>query len=115
MTTYRDVLRCLAMNDRRFLERDLALDTNVDQSSPLSPMVQSLVRVAVLVADDAPTEAFRWAIDDALEWGADAEDVVAILGAVAPLTGITKVVAAAPKVALALDYDVDAALEALDT
>ena len=42
------------------------------------------------------------------------EEIVATLEAVTPITGAARVVQCAPKVALALDYDVDAALERHD-
>jgi hypothetical protein len=41
-------------------------------------------------------------------------EIVATLGAVTPVTGAAQVVSSAPKVALALGYDVEAALESLD-
>ncbi len=42
------------------------------------------------------------------------DEIVATLEAVSPVTGAARVVLAAPKVSLALGYDVEAALERLD-
>jgi hypothetical protein len=42
------------------------------------------------------------------------DEIVACLEAVTPVTGAARVVQCAPKVALALGYDVDAALERYD-
>jgi hypothetical protein len=72
------------------------------------------VRVAATVAVDAATASFQHAVALALAAGAKSEEVVAILEAVAPVTGASRVVQCAPKVALALSYDVDAALERRD-
>jgi len=49
----------------------------------------------------------------ALAAGATREEIVASLEAVTPVTGAPRVVGCAPKVALALGYDVAAALERL--
>ena len=48
----------------------------------------------------------------ALGAGATADDIVDTLIAVAPIAGGVRVVAAAPALALAIGYDIDAALEA---
>jgi alkylhydroperoxidase/carboxymuconolactone decarboxylase family protein YurZ len=115
MAGYQEVLRCLAVNDRQFVANELAIDPVPGGISGLDPKIRSLVRIAVLVGNDGSVETFRWTIGDALEAGADADEIVGILLAVAPLIGVARVVASAPKVALALDYDIDAALERLDT
>ena len=46
--------------------------------------------------------------------GATADEIVGTLVAVVSLTGVPRAVAAAPKLGLALGYDVDAVLEGLD-
>lgn len=50
----------------------------------------------------------------ALAAGATSDEIVAALEAVTAVTGTARVVQCAPKVALALGYDVDAALERRD-
>ena len=47
----------------------------------------------------------------ALAAGATADEIVGTLMAVAPITGVARVLAAAPEFAMALDYDLDAAFE----
>ena len=47
----------------------------------------------------------------ALAAGASIDEIVGTLIAVAPTVGLARVVSAAPELALALGYDVDAALE----
>jgi 4-carboxymuconolactone decarboxylase len=53
-------------------------------------------------------------VDAALTAGATADEVTGTLVAVAPITGLARVVAAAPEVAHALGYDLDQAFEGLD-
>jgi hypothetical protein len=54
-------------------------------------------------------------VSDALESGLDFDDVVEALTALAPTLGIDRMVAIAPELARALGYDIDAALEHLET
>jgi 4-carboxymuconolactone decarboxylase len=63
------------------------------------------------VALDAACVSYQWGVQWALAAGATADEIVGTLMALAPVTGMARVVAAAPEVALALGYDVDAALE----
>jgi len=56
----------------------------------------------------------RLAVHDEALLGASSDEIVASLEAVTPVTGAARVVQCAPKVALRLGYDVDAALERLD-
>jgi alkylhydroperoxidase/carboxymuconolactone decarboxylase family protein YurZ len=57
---------------------------------------------------------YHWAVETALAAGATAEDVVGTLVAVAPISGLARVVSAAPEVALSLGYDLDVAFEELN-
>ena len=70
-----------------------------------------LVRVAALVVLDAATASYAHVMDLAEAAGVTAEEVVGALVAVIPATGGDRVVSAAPKPGLALDYDVDTELE----
>ena len=60
------------------------------------------------------TTSFQHAVTLALAAGVTSDQIVATLEAVTPVTGAPRVVQCAPKVALALGYDVDAALERRD-
>lgn len=62
----------------------------------------SLVKIAALVALDAPPASFVWQIGVAVAAGVTPEDIVGVLTAVAPQVGVPKVVAAAPEIMLAL-------------
>ena len=74
----------------------------------------ALVRLAATIAVDAAPSSLHRAVSHALAAGVTPDEVVATLEAVTPVTGAAQVVQCAPKIALALGYDVDAALERHD-
>ena len=80
----------------------------------LDDRTAALLRIAATVAVDAAPYSFQHAVALALAAGATNDEIVASLEAVTPVTGAARVVQCAPKVALALGYDVDAALERRD-
>ena len=82
--------------------------------SALDERTTALVRVAATIAVDAAPSSFQRAVTHALAAGATPDEIVATLEAVTPVTGAAQVVQCAPKLALALGYDVDAALEQHD-
>jgi 4-carboxymuconolactone decarboxylase len=112
MDDYKERLRGLALHDDRFLV--LLADESTSASVVLGSKTAALVRVAATVAVDAAPSSFQHAVAHALAAGARCDEIVATLEAVVPVTGATRVVAAAPKLALALGYDVEDALEQLD-
>jgi 4-carboxymuconolactone decarboxylase len=60
------------------------------------------VKIAALVAIDAPPASFAWQVANAVDVGVSAEEIVGVLRAVASEVGAPKVVAAAPEIMLAL-------------
>ena len=72
------------------------------EASPLSATTVALVRIATLIALDAPPASYGRQVTMALEAGASAEDILGVLRAVAPQVGTARVVAAAPELMLAL-------------
>jgi alkylhydroperoxidase/carboxymuconolactone decarboxylase family protein YurZ len=62
----------------------------------------ALVKIAALIALDAPPASYAWQIGNAVEDGVTPEDILGVLRAVAPQVGGPRVVAAAPEVMLAL-------------
>ena len=110
MAWFQEVLRHLAVNDRQMLGQ-LHVPDRIAGTPALDAREVALVRIASLVASDGPVETFRWNVGDALDAGASADMVVGVLIAVAPLVGFARVATTAPKIALALDYDLDSALE----
>jgi 4-carboxymuconolactone decarboxylase len=71
----------------------------------------ALARLAAVVSLGAPTTSCRWSAELAQEAGATEEEIVGVLWAVGPIVGLARVVAAAPALALAIGYDVEAAFE----
>ena len=70
-----------------------------------------LLQVAASVALGASAVCLQWSAARALAAGATRDEVADVLLAIAPVAGLGRVVSAAPTVAAALDYDIDAALE----
>jgi alkylhydroperoxidase/carboxymuconolactone decarboxylase family protein YurZ len=56
---------------------------------------------------------YHWCVGAALDAGATREEILGILIAVAPISGIARVVLATPDVALSMGYDLDVAFEEL--
>ena len=113
MDQYKEHLRRLAMHDEALVE--LILSEERTHTEPvLDERTAALVRVAATIAVDAPPSSFQHAVALALAAGVTSDQIVATLEAVTPVTGAPRVVQCAPKVALALGYDVDAALERPD-
>jgi 4-carboxymuconolactone decarboxylase len=114
VTQYEETLRRLAVRDDRYIEAVLGDEVENLEMSGLQPKAYALVRLAALIALDAPSASYQFAVDEALDAGATLEEMVGTLIAVIPVTGVPRVVGAAPKLGLALGYDVDAALERLE-
>jgi 4-carboxymuconolactone decarboxylase len=110
MDDYKEHLRRLAVHDDAFIGLLLA-EENTVIASALDMRTVALVRVAATIAIDAAPSSFQHAVAYALAAGATSDEIVATLEAVTPVTGAARVVQCAPKVALALDYDVEEALE----
>jgi alkylhydroperoxidase/carboxymuconolactone decarboxylase family protein YurZ len=96
---YTDRLRRLAANDAR-LEEDLEVEEVV-----LDPKTLALVRLAALVAVGGAEPTWGSEVDDAVNAGATTAEIVDVLSATIPIVGLPSVVAAAPKLALALGFD----------
>ena len=109
---YKEHLRRLAVHDSALVVSLTAEETPT--ASALDEKTVALVRIAASIALDAATASFQHAVALALAAGATRDEIVATLEAVTPVTGTSRVVAAAPKIALALGYDVEEALEELD-
>jgi 4-carboxymuconolactone decarboxylase len=97
-----DTLRGLAVGDSSVVEGLLGVQLENLEDSGLDPRVYGLVKIAALIALDAPPASFVAQVTFALEAGATAEELLGVLVAVSPQVGIPKVVAAAPELMLAL-------------
>jgi 4-carboxymuconolactone decarboxylase len=78
-------------------------------ASSLDPATLMLVRVAALVAVDAPTVSYLLNLGVASEVGLDAEQVRGVLAAIAPIVGTPRVAAATGKIVDALDVAIEIA------
>jgi len=79
------------------------------EASSLDPETLMLVRIAALAAVDAPAFSYLLNLAAASEAGVDAEHVRGVLTAIAPIVGTPRVVAAAGRIAEALDVAIEVA------
>lgn len=80
----------------------------------LDEKTRALVSIGAALAAGSPTSVVQSVADDAMAAGATAEDVVGVLLAVARTIGSAGVVACTSRLALAIGYDIDRALESTD-
>jgi 4-carboxymuconolactone decarboxylase len=103
-----DALSAVAVAEEGLIESLIGMQMQNLEVSGLDPKAYSLVKIAVLVAVDAPPASFVAQVAFAREAGVTPEEILGVLIAVAPQVGLPKVVAAAPEVMLALGLDVEA-------
>ena len=111
MSDYQETLRKLAVRDDAYVDLLLSDDRANEAASRLEGKSRALVRIGALIAVDAAPPSYMEAIEAARRWGASTDEITGCLIAVLPTVGVARVVSAAPKVALGLGYDVEAALE----
>lgn len=105
---YVDRLHRLAINQMAWAD-DPAHAADVEWLEPmLDARTLALVRLAALVAVGGAVPSYGAAADAAVDAGASAAEVVDVLIGVLPVIGAARVVAAAPRLAMALGYDADA-------
>jgi 4-carboxymuconolactone decarboxylase len=103
-----ELLRRLALNDERAVRRAVGGSAGeLWYEGALEPKAAALVRLGSLLSVGAATASCRVTVDVARAAGASDEEIVAVLVAVAPVVGGARLVAAAPRLALAIDYDVE--------
>ena len=92
---------------------DLLANMTADSiaASSLDPQTLMLVRIAALVAVDAPSVSYLMNLGAAADTGVDVEQVRGVLTAVAPIVGTARVATATGRLADALEI----ALEVADT
>jgi 4-carboxymuconolactone decarboxylase len=111
MPTAEETFRRLTIGDAALLSAITDLDSGDPALGRLDERSEALVRIGALVALDAPQSSYFAAVETAQRAGASLDDLLADLLAIAGLVGSARVVSAAPRIALAAGYDVDAALE----
>jgi 4-carboxymuconolactone decarboxylase len=104
-----DLLRRLALNDEnavRTVLQDGPRPAPVGRGG-LDFKTHALVRLGALLSVGAATDSCKLAVDLARAAGADDEELVGALVAVGPAIGFARLVAVAPRLALAIGYDID--------
>ncbi|MGB6453963.1 MAG: carboxymuconolactone decarboxylase family protein [Streptosporangiaceae bacterium] len=103
-----DTLAALAMGDSGVLGEVADLREQLRADSSLDPKSFALVKVAALVAMDAAPASYLFQVQLALDAGATAREILGVLTAVAPQTGMARVVSAAPEIMIALGLELPA-------
>jgi alkylhydroperoxidase/carboxymuconolactone decarboxylase family protein YurZ len=108
------VLRRLSIRDDAFIREVLVSAEDPGVAHPLDARTCAVSRIAALIALDAASPSYLTSVDEARAAGATDAEIVGTLVGLMPIVGVARVVSAAPKLALALGYDVEAALEDAD-
>ena len=105
---YTERLRRLAINDE-----EAAGDATQHAMVPcdLDARTLALVQLAALVAVGGEVPSYGAHADAAVGAGATSAEIVDVLVAIVPIVGLPRVVAAAPRLAMALGYDTEDALD----
>lgn len=86
----------------------LVTGNNRVTTTRLDQKVGLLVRLGALLTLGAATSSLRVTVDQAIQAGASEPEIVDVLVTVGPTVGLARVVAAAPRLADALGYDLEA-------
>jgi len=92
----------ISAGDMSVIETAVGLRDANREGSGLDGRTFALVKIAALIALDAPPSSYAWQIANALEEGVTPEDIVGVLRAVAPQVGGPRVISAAPEIMVAL-------------
>jgi alkylhydroperoxidase/carboxymuconolactone decarboxylase family protein YurZ len=114
MSAAEEAFRRLTIGDPALVASVANPPTGAPAVQRLDARTEALLQIAALIALDAPPSSFRPVVEMAMRSGARLEELLAGLLAVAGTVGSARVVSAAPRIAMAAGYDVDAALEELD-
>lgn len=109
---FQETLRRLAIFDEGIVEAGFGPD--LGQTPALDAKTVALLQVAVSVGMGSSAVCLQWSAARALAAGATKDEITDVLMAIVPVAGLGRIVSAAPEVATALDYDVEAALEEPD-
>jgi len=104
-------LRRIAVRDETIVEWMQSDHDGTSAVAKLDYRMCGLVQIAALIAAGGSVPSYRRAVELARLGGATPDEIVAVLAAVAPTIGVDRSVREAPKLGLALGYDVDEALD----
>jgi alkylhydroperoxidase/carboxymuconolactone decarboxylase family protein YurZ len=102
-----ELLRRLALNDENTVRSAIGAPSSMGGVTALDDKTVALVRLAALLSIGAATVSCRATVDVARAAGATDDELVGVLVAVGPAVGAARLVNAAPRLALAIDCDVD--------
>jgi 4-carboxymuconolactone decarboxylase len=111
MARFQEILRRLAMIEESFVEDEAGLKLSLAGTAALDSRTVALLQLATSVATGSAAVSLEWRTTRALAAGATDDEIAEVLLAIAPVIGLGRVVSAAPDVAIALGYDIVAALE----
>jgi len=111
MQSTEEVFRRLTIGDLGMIGAMAGTGPPGDGVHRLDERTETLLRIGALIALDAPQSSYMVAVGAAQRAGVVLEDVLAVVLAVAGAVGSARVISAAPRIALAAGYDVEAALE----
>ena len=104
----RDTLSELARGDSGALGEAANLREQLRAESHLDPKCFALVKIASLVAMDAAPASYLFQVQLALDAGCTPREILGVLTAIAPQTGIPRIVAAAPEIMISLGLELPA-------
>jgi len=97
-----DHLRRIARSDDKEIETMVGMRQGLKDITQLDNRSFALVKIAALIAVDAPPASYMWQIGNAIAEGVTPEEVLGTMWAVAPQVGGPRVISAAPEIMLAL-------------
>jgi 4-carboxymuconolactone decarboxylase len=98
-----ELLRRLALNDENAVRHAIASRPD----AVLDVKTSALVQLAALLSVGGAVVLCRSAVETARAAGASDEEIVGVLVAIGPEVGAARLVEAAPRLALAVDYDIE--------
>jgi 4-carboxymuconolactone decarboxylase len=107
------LLRLISIGDETSL-RSASQDPGAGPSA-LDRRTTALVWLAALIVRDSALASYQRAVNAALDAGVSTDEILSLLLVLAQPAGSTAIITAAPKVAMALGYDVEAGLEGQTT
>ena len=108
---FKEILRRLTIVDEGVVKDCFELGLDPADAWVLDPKTVALVRVGALVSIGSPEVCLEWSTSRALAAGASKDEIAEALLAIVLVAGLGRVASAAPDVATALEYDIDAALD----
>jgi alkylhydroperoxidase/carboxymuconolactone decarboxylase family protein YurZ len=97
-----DHLRRIALSDEKEIETMVGMRQGLQDVTHLDNRSFALVKIAALIAVEAPPASYMWQIGNAIAEGVTSEEVLDTLWAVAPQVGGPRIISAAPEIMLAL-------------